>query len=373
MDKPKITLAFLGNLNYDSRCRNLFTSLNENGFETSFIGFDWQTENFQSHAEKSICITKLTKQFSPFFYIKFALILILKLFQAKSKVFFAEDIYTLPFICFVAFVKRAKVVYDSRELYGYIAGLAEKQLVQSMLKKIEAIFIKRVSLVLVTGDLDREFLMKQYSISNVKVLRNLPFRIKNLEKIDLHKLLGIEKNYRILLYQGVILHGRGLGILINTIKHLDDFVLVVIGEGEQYDHYRTIAENENLGKRIFFIGKVSYDKLLSYTKSADIGTALIENLSLSYYYALPNKLFEYIMCGVPVLVSSLPQMEKIVHEYNVGQVVDITKTEEVVASIKEISDPLVHKNLVNNCTKASKELNWEREFSFMLEILKKWG
>lgn len=369
MTKPKVTIAFLGNLNYDSRCLNLFDSFKGKGFEVQFIGFDWQTQNFSSVKQKNISIFKLSKRFSLLFYVQFALILTYRLFQSNSKIFFAEDIYTLPFTVFVSYFKKSKVIYDSRELYGHLAGLVNRKIIQSIIQKLELVLIRKVDWILATGELDRQYLVKEYKIENVSVLRNLPRKISNLRKIDLHSLIGIEKKYRILLYQGVVVHGRGLGVLINLMKKLDDYALLIIGEGEHFSYYKTIVENENLCHKVFFVGKVNNAELLNYTCGANIGTALIENLSLSYNYALPNKLFEYIMCGVPVLVSKLPQMEKIVTDYNVGKIVDISKPEEIVKAIIEMTNSDLYNQLFQNCVQASMELNWENEFMIVEKVL----
>ncbi len=90
---------------------------------------------------------------------------------------------------------------------------------------------------------------------------------------------------------------------------------VILGEGEYRKKFEAEANNSNCSDRIHFLGAVNHTELLTYTASADIGLALIENISISYYYALPNKLFEYIMAGIPILASNLPQMKKVIDDY----------------------------------------------------------
>ncbi|MDX1700370.1 MAG: hypothetical protein R3250_07115, partial [Melioribacteraceae bacterium] len=96
---------------------------------------------------------------------------------------------------------------------------------------------------------------------------------------------------------------------------------------------------------------------------ADLGLALIENISISYYYALPNKLFEYIMAGVPVLSSNLPQMKIIIDTYGVGRYADPENKGEIISLLKEmLNDTDLLKTYKSNCNVAAKELNWENEF-----------
>ena len=92
--------------------------------------------------------------------------------------------------------------------------------------------------------------------------------------------------------------------------------LVVLGTGVFRTKYEKLASELGITDRIHFLGNIDQKELINYTAGADIGVALIENISKSYYYALPNKLFEYIMANVPVLISDLPQMKKIVDDYN---------------------------------------------------------
>ena len=91
-----------------------------------------------------------------------------------SDIFVAEDVYTLPLVTFYAKLKRKKVYYNCRELYPFLAGLRNKKIVQAIIRSVERFFIKRVDLVLTTGEMDAQFIQQYYKITNVIVLRNLP-------------------------------------------------------------------------------------------------------------------------------------------------------------------------------------------------------
>jgi glycosyltransferase involved in cell wall biosynthesis len=145
---------------------------------------------------------------------------------------------------------------------------------------------------------------------------------------------------------------------------------VIAGGGEFEEYYKNLASEMNLTNHVIFLGKLTQDKLPKITSSADVGVALIENLSTSYYYALPNKLFEYIMAEVPVIVSNLPQMKAVVEKYDVGFSVDIDNKTELITVIKNLSeDSKLYKTKVQNCHIASQELNWEKEITSFLKTL----
>ncbi len=126
----------------------------------------------------------------------------------------------------------------------------------------------------------------------------------------------------------------------------------------------------NLVNQVFFLGKLTQDELPKITSSADIGVSLIENLSTSYYYALPNKLFEYIMAEIPVIVSNLPQMKEVVEKYDVGFAIDVDNKTELITTIKKLTEnSSLYKSKKQNCHIASQQLNWEKEVTGLLKTL----
>lgn len=372
MHAKKICIAFLGNAFNDSRIINLINSLKNDGCKVSVISFDWFIKK-QNIVTDEIKVFKLQKgKFPILFYIHFALILTFELIKTKADIFFAEDFYTLPFVTIIAKLKRAKIYYNSRELYAFIGGLRNRPLLQSIIRLIEKFFIKKVDLVLTTGEMDSKFLGDYYKIKNTLVIRNIPLYQKPKNIINFREIYNIPQNSLILLYQGVLLEGRGIPIILKSLKELENTFFVIIGEGEQRNNFENLAKDFGINDRVIFAGVYEQKDLINYTAGADIGLALIENISISYYHALPNKLFEYIMAGLPVIVSNLPQMKKIVENYKVGEVVDLEKGESIVPIIKKWYD---NRELLNiykkNCLIASKELNWQEEYKKVKNILLK--
>jgi len=162
----------------------------------------------------------------------------------------------------------------------------------------------------------------------------------------------------------VIVKGRGLDLIFRLLNSRPDLYLLVAGSGELLDEYKTKAAGSGAGERIIFMGNIQQEKLLEVTAAADLGFALIENLSVSYYYALPNKMFEYIMAGVPAVVSNLPQMRQIIEEHGCGFVLDIEREySEVISDFNSLipgRDALEDKK--DECKAAAGVLCWENDF-----------
>lgn len=359
----KVSIAFLGNAFKDTRVMNLSHSLEAEGCIVEVISFDWQNKNFK-FINPNIKVVKLKKRkFSLPFYFSFAFHIIKQYSFKKYDYYIAEDVYTLPFAAFFSKVYGGKLYYNSRELYPHLAGLRNKGRIQKLIAAIEKRYITKCDFVMTTGSMDAEFLRDYYRVQNIYVLRNLPIYKKPNHIVDLRKRLNIDAGYAIIIYQGVVLEGRGISVMIKALKEIPKSVFVVLGEGVFKETFMQEAEEIGVSDRVLFYGSVNQDELINYTAGADLGIALIENISKSYYYALPNKLFEYIMAEIPSLVSKLPQMEKIVNDYQVGEVIDISEASNIIKSVARLTgDKELLKQYTENCKKAAGELNWQNEF-----------
>ncbi len=360
----KICIAFLGNAFNDTRVTNLTNSLIQDSCKVNVISFDWTSDSTEDILG-DISVYKLDKSTSSIkFYLSFLSILRRSLSKVKADIYIAEDVYTLPLAVFFAKLRGKKVYYNCRELYPFLAGLRNKRVVQNIIKFVERSFIKRVDLVLTTGEMDAQFIQHYYKITNTLVIRNLPIIKQPSRKVALKQKFGIPAEHKILLYQGVIFEGRGIDKVIIAIKYLPNVHLILLGDGVKKSAYQKLADDIGVSLRVHFAGTASQDDLINYTVEAEIGLALIENISLSYYYALPNKLFEYIAAGVPVLSSNLPQMKLIVDKYKVGRAINIDSNETVAKEIKSmLEDGEELETFKQNAKTAAAELNWDVEYS----------
>ena len=362
-NKQSVCIGFLGNAFNDTRVSNLYQSLTESGLNVNVISFDWTTPDFKD-ISGNISVYKLDKsQSSVKYYANFIKILFRNIRIDRSDIYVSEDVYTLPIMTILAKFKKKKIYYDCRELYPFLAGLRNKKIVQMFIRVIERIFIKRVDMVITTGPMDAQFIQHYYKITNPIVLRNLPKHKQDIIPVDLREILSIPQDNKILLYQGVIFEGRGISKTIEALPGLDRVHFVLLGSGNKRKEYEQLAARLNVSNRVHFMGTVSQSELINYTTSADFGMSLIENISLSYYYALPNKMFEYIAAGVPVISSALPQMKDIIDTYKVGWVINIDQNciEEKLKSIiyADYDKDEMRRILVD----ASEELNWDKEFA----------
>ncbi|MFA8343008.1 MAG: glycosyltransferase [Rhodothermaceae bacterium] len=364
MEKKKVSIGFLGNINFDTRTYNLVKSLQGYGHEVKFNGFDWLTPEFETFETESVRVEKLNKtSFSVLFYLKFGLKLFSRLMKQKSDIYFASDLYSLPFCTIAAKLKRKKVFYDSREVYTEIPALNSKKFVKRLVKIIEGHYIKKCDYIVTTGRMDSDYIENLYNLPKTDVLRNLPLPVENITPVDYKTKFKNYNGGKIILYQGIIVLGRGIETYFDVVKKYDKCYLVLLGGGEDGGYYEKMAAEMGIEDKVHFAGKVPQNELLNYTAGADIGLSLIDNISKNNYYALPNKLFEYIMAGIPVIASDMPQMKKIVDKFNVGKVVPEGAADELIEIIEKWNDDKEDYNsAVKSCKPASEELNWNKEF-----------
>ncbi|MCF8240921.1 MAG: glycosyltransferase [Melioribacteraceae bacterium] len=364
----KFCLAYLGNPFHDSRIINLSNSLKADGHQVKAIGFDFQ-HNAKRTESNGIISIPIDKSNPVFFFIKYFLFLVRELIKIRADVYIAEEVYSLPAVVVIGKIRKAKIYYNSRELYAYLGGLRNKKYSQKIIAALEKYLIYKVDLVLTTGSMDSEFLEKFYKIKNTLVIRNIPIAKSPSSIINFRKKFNLPADSILLIYQGMIMEGRGIELVLKTIADIPEIIFIIIGDGSHRKRIEAIIKENRLERRVVFTGMINQDELINYTAGGDIGLTLIENISISYYHALPNKLFEYINAGLPIISSNLPQMKDIVERYNVGKVVEYDQKE-----LRKILKDLINNRVLlaeysTNCKIAAKELNWNVEYSKAAERL----
>ena len=284
-----------------------------------------------------------------------------------------HDLSALPIGVKIKKLCKCKLIYDSHELWSDAS--ANKQYPLMLIKAKHALEkkgIKKANAVITVCDSIANKLQEQFYLEKKPtVIRNIPLRKQIQYKHNLFReKFDIKPDEKIILYQGAVQKGRSIEKIIQAMSHIhNNIVFVVLGNGTLVEALKQLARKLRLEKRVFFHEAVSNQVLLNYTNSADLGISLIENYCLSYYYALPNKMFEFIQANIPVLCSDFPEMKNIIENFGVGEVVnpeDPLAIANVINSM--ITDKNKYNNYVNNCIRAKEVLNWENEEMKLLKF-----
>ena len=256
----------------------------------------------------------------------------------KDKKISIINVHTVDLLPLGALLKSffgAQLVYDAHELETETNGLSGLR--KKIYQWIESRFIKQVDLTIVVSESIADWYARRYSISRPVVVLNSPNRYALNESKDyFRKKFNIPTNTKILLYQGMFAKGRGIELVIDAIRNRkkSDIAVVFMGRGVLQS---TIIDAVSANCGIYFQAAVPPSELLDYTRCADYGISIIENTCLSYYYCMPNKLFEFLAAGLPVVVSNMLEMSKLVQENGIGVVV----AENTVDSLNVAIDSII--------------------------------
>jgi glycosyltransferase involved in cell wall biosynthesis len=202
---------------------------------------------------------------------------------------------------------------------------------------------------------------ERYGIEST-VIVNVPEPQTPTGTRDLRAATGLPTDRTLLIYQGSIQENRGIEQVIDAVELLTDVCLVIVGYGYHRPALERLVRERGLDDRIRFFGPVPNSELVDWSSSADIGMCNIVGTSRSYRESLPNKLFEYVMAGIPVVASNFGSMGRIVEEEEVGETCDPTDPAALAAAVKRIADdPERAGRYRANAAVMAARYNWEVE------------
>ncbi|MGJ0302843.1 glycosyltransferase family 4 protein [Aliarcobacter cryaerophilus] len=278
-----------------------------------------------------------------------------------------HTIALLPLGIFLKYLFKAKLVYDTHELETETNG--SMGLRKKLAKFMEKTLIKNCDLIFVVSENIADWYANEYDIQRPVVVKNAPRLLDSKKNNHFRENLSIKDNSIIVLYQGGLSKGRGVDLLLECFKQRNDdkVVIVFMGYGEIEEDIKIASKERN---NIFFHPAVDPDIVLEYTSSADIGISFIENTCLSYYYCLPNKLFEYAMAGLPVIVSNMKEMRELVEKYDMGIIVEDDKVNSMNKAIDKIVQSDI-KQMKQNARRCAEENSWEVQEIKMIDEYKR--
>lgn len=208
-------------------------------------------------------------------------------------------------------------------------------------------------------------LQRRYGGPRAVVVRNLPPYWPPRPSQRLRERLGLDSHVRIALYQGALRTNRALDRLVLAAPHLDpDTVLAIMGDGPSRADLEAQIARSQVADRVKLLPAVPYDELLEWTASVDLGLIIYPpSHSPNVLYCLPNKLFEYLMAGVPVLASPLEAVVDVLQTYDCGSVVESLDPEAVARAINGLladtqSRAQMRRNALGAC---ARDLRWDVE------------
>jgi glycosyltransferase involved in cell wall biosynthesis len=267
----------------------------------------------------------------------------------------------LPVGMLIKLLTRCRLVYLPHELEAERAGMGG--LTKSIFIAAEGRLIRYCDYVVVVCEPIAQWYCDRYRLDKVAVVRNVPQKADvavSSQRNAFRTAFSIPETCRIFVYQGLIERERGCASLVAIFRGRSDH-LVFMGYGEYVSEIKELAS-----ANIHHHPAVPLKDIVQYTSGADIGLFVLKgDVCLSYALSLPNKFFEYLHAGLPVIVSNnLTYLSSLVREHGLGWVTTIETLDQTLASITQSEIDSIRKNV----TAYAQGCVWENDASVFDEV-----
>jgi glycosyltransferase involved in cell wall biosynthesis len=362
----KVIVSVTNDLSFDQRVDKMCTTLHEMGLEVKLVGrFLPESKTIERDYKTKRIKLLFTK--GALFYAFFNLRLFFLLLFSKVDIYHSNDLDTLLANYLAARIRGKQLVYDSHE---YFLGVPEIQgrAVKKVWTAIERFIFPKLKTIITVNPSIAQLYEEDYG-KKLIVVRNLPI-VQEIKKVKTKEDLGIPLDKSILILQGAGINiDRGAEELLEAIALSNNYVLYIVGTGDVLSKLKKRALIKDLKDKVVFIGRLPYQEMMQYTLNADVGVTLDKDTNINYRFSLPNKIFDYMKAGIPVLASNLKEVANIINTYKVGLVIENHEPKTILYGLDSI---LASKELLQeysqNGLKAIEELNWEKEVEPVKEI-----
>ena len=364
----KVILSVTNDLSTEQRVDKVCKTLIRMGFDPELVGRKKRNSLALSNRPYKTRRFKLLFEKGPLFYACYNTRLFFYLLFSKADLLVSNDLDTLLANYLISRIKGLDLVYDTHEYYTETPELVDRPRIQAIWKRIERWIFPNLKHVYTVNASIASLYKEAYGIE-MKVVSNVPESKSVLSKRN-RTSLGLPEDKKIILLQGAGINiQRGAEEMVEAMQYIDNAVFLIVGDGDVLQNLKEMTSTLELESKVIFIPKQPLEKVWEYTEQADIGVTLDKDTNINYRYSLPNKLFDYIQAGVPILASPLVEIKTIIDKYDIGTTIDNHDPRHIADKVNEIFADTARLALwKENLTFASKELCWEKEEQTLIQI-----
>lgn len=295
------------------------------------------------------------------------------LFFRKADLLVSNDLDTLLPNYFTGRMKGIPIIYDSHEIFCEVPELMNSGWKKKVWQRIERRLLPKIKYMVTVNESIAAYFRNLYHVNPV-VVRNIPRYFPGIERKS-RATLGLPADKKMIILQGsgINMH-RGSEELVEAMKSLDNSFLLILGGGDVIASLKSYVNKNGLGEKVIFLPKMPYAQMMEYTVVADVGVTLDKDTNINYRYSLPNKIFDYMHAGIPVLASSLPELNAIYSKYDIGMQISTHNPKEIARVLRQMCfDVGKQKVWRENIKLAAVEFTWEKEKKGWEELLQKVG
>lgn len=349
---PKIVFTVTSDLSYDQRMDRICSSLSNAGYDITLVGRKLKSSIPISH--KNYNTVRFNNLFSKgkLFYLEYNIRLFFFLLARKYDILCSIDLDTIAPGFFISKLKGKTLVYDAHEYFPEQAQIKNRKLTKWVWTSVERMIVPKLKHAYTVNHSLARLFKEQYG-TPFSVITNAAIRnVTSIEKTE---------ETPFFIYTGWVDPHRGLEELIEAAPLLK-LPLVIVGDGVLLETLKKTVAEKNLQDKVRFTGFMEPDKLRHKISQAYAGFLLVENLGLSYYYALGNKFFDYVQGGIPQISIDFPEYKLMNEKHGVSHLISSLDPEVIAAAANELVDnPKLYEKIKTNAINAQEDLSWEHE------------
>lgn len=342
-----VCAAVASDLTFDARVWKEVRSLAGAGYRVKLVGCAYELASPRRRTEGDIELVEIplgsrSGGISLRGRARTALTLWLEVLRTDARVYHSHNIHIGPAGWLASRVRGARLVYDAHELYGVLYGEGVFHQVAARIgQAVERFMVQRSDLVLTTNRSRVEELGRRHGERPIEIVANVPGLVDDVAPLD----PGFPTAELILLYQGgIYAESRAFREAIEALALLDDGHLVIIGFGREtaIERVRTWASELGMTDRVHLLPPRPFDELVRTAAAATVGLVPVKPDNLNNRLGDTNKLFEYLMAGLPVAASDIPEVRRVVTqgEPPVGELFDPEVPASIADAVRRIvADP----------------------------------
>lgn len=302
------------------------------------------------------------------FYAEYQIRLFFFLLFKKKKVLFANDLDTLLPNYLNKKLSGAIIIYDSHEIFCEVPELVHTPTKKRIWEKVEKSIVPKLKYCITVNRSIANWLEDKYKVK-FNVVRNIG-NPPSITKIKSRSELGLPTDKKIVLIQGAGINiQRGAEETVEAFQHINDAVLYIIGGGDVIEQLKQMVKDLKLENKVFIKGKMPADELYHYTANVDLGLTIDKDNNINYHFSLPNKLFDFINAGVPILATPLPEIKAVIDTYDIGDFIQSHEPKHIANKIEEMLNSSNYNTWKENTKKAKLENNWQEEKKVLANII----
>lgn len=360
----KIIVSVISDVITDQRVQKECNTFYNMGYKVVLLGRKSKSKLLLNNLPYRVIRFNNLFERGPLMYLVFNLQLFFYLLFHKADILWANDLDALLPNFIISKINGCKLVYDSHE---YFTLSVYKNKSRKIWEMLEGLTFPRLKNIITVSDSIKKSYEKKYKIP-ITVIRNVPYKYTPVEG-NVH----LPKDKKNLIMQGRgINENRGAEEAIAMMNFLpDEFNLYFVGSGTIVQKLKEMTADKGLATRICFIDVLPYNEMMQYTRQSFLGL-VFEKIDISdhHRFALPNKFFDYIHAGIPVLSSRAMEVQLLMEKYNVGDFINNFDPQQMAKKVVEISEDIqTYNKWKSNTVKASEELNWQTEEKILIGFM----